>query len=91
MALENAASAIVNVRVRAVAQRVQLLCAYRWVRVGKRPIPASRVGGPALIDEPAISVPAGGCRAKPDEGVAMAIKAVVFDLGGVLENVQDDA
>ena len=27
----------------------------------------------------------------PDEGLAMAIKAVVFDLGGVLENVQDDA
>jgi predicted site-specific integrase-resolvase len=32
---------------------------YRWFREGKLPIPATRVGGLILIDQPASTVPAG--------------------------------
>ena len=38
---------------------VHPVTAYRWFREGKLPVPATRVGGLILIDQPANTVPAG--------------------------------
>jgi predicted site-specific integrase-resolvase len=48
----------VNFREWAVANGVHPVTAYRWLREGKLPIPATRVGGLILIDQPASTVPA---------------------------------
>ena len=50
---------IVNLREWAIANGVHPVTAYRWFREGKLPIPATRVGGLILIDQPASTVPAG--------------------------------
>jgi predicted site-specific integrase-resolvase len=51
--------AIVNLREWAIANGVHPVTAYRWFREGKLPVPATRVGGLILIDQPASTVPAG--------------------------------
>jgi predicted site-specific integrase-resolvase len=43
----------------AIANGVHPVTAYRWFREGKLPVPATRVGGLILIDQPASTVPAG--------------------------------
>ena len=48
-----------NLREWAIANGVHPVTAYRWFREGKLPIPATRVGGLILIDQPASTVPAG--------------------------------
>ena len=50
---------IVNLRQWAIANGVHPVTAYRWFREGKLPVPATRVGGLILIDQPAGTVPAG--------------------------------
>jgi predicted site-specific integrase-resolvase len=49
----------VNLREWAIANGVHPVTAYRWFREGKLPVPATRVGGLILIDQPASIVPAG--------------------------------
>jgi predicted site-specific integrase-resolvase len=51
--------AVVNLREWAVANGVHPVTAYRWFREGKLLVPATRVGGLILIDQPANTVPAG--------------------------------
>src|SRR5450759_4185362 len=43
----------------AIANRVHPVTAYRWFREGKLPVPATRVGGLILIDQPASTAPTG--------------------------------
>ena len=45
--------ATVNLRRWAIANRVHPVTAYRWLREGKLPVPATRVGALILIDQPA--------------------------------------
>ncbi|HZX98129.1 MAG TPA: IS607 family transposase [Dermatophilaceae bacterium] len=61
-----------NLREWAIANGVHPVTAYRWFREGKLPIPATRVGGLILIDQPASTVPAGvtvvyGCVSSADQ------------------------
>jgi predicted site-specific integrase-resolvase len=42
-----------------VANGVHPVTAYRWLREGKLPVPATRVGGLILIDQPASPAPTG--------------------------------
>ena len=53
-----------NLRKWAIANRVHPVTAYRWLREGKLPVPATRVGALILIDQPA-----GGTRT----GVTVAV------------------
>ena len=61
-----------NLRQWALANGVHPVTAYRWFREGKLPVPATRVGGLILIDQPASTVPAGvtvvyGCVSSADQ------------------------
>jgi predicted site-specific integrase-resolvase len=49
----------VNLKEWAVANGVHPVTAYRWFREGKLPVPATRVGGLILIDQPASTAPTG--------------------------------
>jgi predicted site-specific integrase-resolvase len=48
----------VNLKGWAVANGVHPVTAYRWLREGKLPVPATCVGGLILLDQPASTVPA---------------------------------
>jgi predicted site-specific integrase-resolvase len=50
----------VNCKEWAVANGVHPRTAYRWVREGKLPVPATRAGGLILIDQPAGGSPGRG-------------------------------
>jgi predicted site-specific integrase-resolvase len=50
---------VVTLREWAIANGVHPITAYRWFRKGRLPVPATRVGGLILIDQPAAAVPAG--------------------------------
>jgi len=49
----------VNLKEWAVANGVHPVTAYRWFREGKLPVPATRVGGLILIDQPTATPPTG--------------------------------
>jgi predicted site-specific integrase-resolvase len=49
----------VNLRQWAIANGVHPVTAYRWFREGKLPVPATRVGGLILIDQPTATPPTG--------------------------------
>lgn len=48
-----------NLKEWAIANGVHPVTAYRWFREGKLPVPATRIGGLILIDQPASIAPAG--------------------------------
>ena len=48
-----------NLREWAVANGVHPVTACRWFREGKLPVPATRVGGLILIDQPTATAPTG--------------------------------
>ena len=48
-----------NLKEWAVANGVHPVTAYRWFREGKLPVPATRVGGLILIDQPTATPPTG--------------------------------
>ena len=48
-----------NLKEWAVANGVHPVTAYRWFREGKLPVPATRVGGLILIDQPVSTAPTG--------------------------------
>ena len=61
-----------NLKEWAVANGVHPVTAYRWFREGKLPVPATRVGGLILIDQPASTMTGGvsvvcGCVSSADQ------------------------